>query len=294
MIHFVTLPEVQYTLTTLERLTRTPASKTLTVQHYSVSPADFVRTHDIVILCDLERYGKDELVQLQRYADNCLSLGARVLNHPAKAGGRFTTLERLWDAGINPFRVYRYPYSVGKIKLPAFIRDEYSHNGPASALLYSESDILDAAEQFFKDQHHWPLVVEYAETRDSEADQYVKYGAFYLAGAVVPRHRFVNTDWVVKMSNNWTRNDLELEARYIEENTAEAHIRSAFMHAKIEYGRIDFATKSDGGIVVFEINTNPMVLDRGEITDGPRAVTTSQPFFTLFQAALNHLAMSNS
>ena len=101
-------------------------------------------------------------------------------------------------------------------------------------------------------------MVEFADTAGPDG-LYHKYGAYYVAGRVVPRSLVFRSDWMVKAARRpevpvWEH--VALEREYLDTNPHEPWIRDIFSAAHIDYGRIDYSMHGDRP-TVWEINTNP-------------------------------------
>ncbi|BBK30503.1 hypothetical protein EDC65_2055 [Stella humosa] len=186
--------------------------------------------------------------------------GCRLLNHPTLALRRYELLRLLHHRGINDFDVYRVTDRRRPRRYPVFLRRDNNHSGPLSILL-EDAAALDRAVEGLRGRG-WPLqsviIVEFSDTGD-EAGVYRKYGAFRVGPAIVPAHVDASRDWSVKDDVLDMAGDREREFHFIEHNPWEAPIRRAFELARIDYGRIDFSLRGDGSIVVWEINTNPLI-----------------------------------
>lgn len=188
-----------------------------------------------------------------------------LLNHPLRVMRRYEMLRTLFEAGRNPFDVYRLTEARQPRRFPVFLRREDDHAGPRSELLGDASVLARATEQLVstgQDREGW-LVAEYVDTRTVDG-AFRKYGAFYIAGAnngtVIPRHVQTASDWMVKgTSREFAADNLKHEQAYVASNPHADQIRELFALARIDYGRIDYALGRDGRLVVFEINTNPQL-----------------------------------
>ncbi|MEQ8835806.1 MAG: hypothetical protein RID07_03280, partial [Lacipirellulaceae bacterium] len=84
--------------------------------------------------------------------------------------------------------------------------------------------------------------------------------------------------------------DQRFSAEELEYVNGNAHSRanaSVFQTCGLEYGRIDYATKDDK-LVVFEINTNPTVIDIGDMNNRARLEATNA-FVRRFAMSLDAL-----
>lgn len=216
---------------------------------------------DIDVVPARQRAAAVELwTQLQRAGDR-----VRLLNDPSLMLRRFELLEALNAAGINRFRAYRVEDRRAIERYPVFLKREDAHSGSLSRLLESPAEVDRAivravirgvpAERI--------IIVEFCDTADANG-LYRKYGAFSVAGRILPRHMFATTNWTVREA---TRNTplglLEEERRYVAGNPHEEQIARVFEIANIDYGRIDYSLLGDS-IQVWEININPTYLLRAK------------------------------
>lgn len=226
------------------------------------------------IFSDLDRVHPDWLSRLQEYWDDLRRAGtARLLNEPARVQTRLLLLRKLHATGVNDFNAY----PVGPHKPPAprrfpvFIRAANDHEGPVTELIHSQPELLQYLEhcaqlgKLSRDS----IVVEFVDTADS-CGIYRKYAAFRFGPHIVPAHIVTGRDWVVKSTNSESgARYLAEELDYVESNPHAAQLMGLFARANIDYGRIDYGLR-DGRIQVFEINTNPIIMHRGEGSDPRR------------------------
>jgi hypothetical protein len=222
----------------------------------------------VVVICDLERMTPDyekRLTQIfARWKEQPLS--PLILNRPPRVLRRFELLRKLYKAGVNKTDVHRLddPDSIEKTALPCFIRDEAGHhlNPAPPRLLHTRDELIEEKLRLHENgvSAFGKLVVEVEDTRDDKG-YYCKSAYFRVADSYIPAHRFWNSHWFVKNTEQslLTRNPelIEKERSFIQSDPHGAEIARIFDLAGIEYGRIDYGVRADGGIHVFEINTNP-------------------------------------
>ncbi|HUG12460.1 MAG TPA: hypothetical protein VMM36_15690, partial [Opitutaceae bacterium] len=144
------------------------------------------------------------------------------------------------------------------VRYPVFMRFEDQHIGALTPLLKTRAEAEDWIAQLAADGEQMDRIIatEFVETIDHQR-LYRKFGAFRIAGKIVPRHMFVGTHWEVKQATN-TKSAFRRreEYGYLRENPHADRILEIFDMAGLQYGRIDYALK-DGRIQVWEINDNP-------------------------------------
>jgi hypothetical protein len=195
------------------------------------------------------------------------------LNNPYQVKRRYALCRNLYERNINAFNVYRL-HEKADCTFPVFIRDEYDHQGALTYLIYNTEDLNRTISQF--SEREKLLIVEFVDVSESMWGCFHKYGAFYLDGQIIPRHFFISDDWNVKNSSVNMSSIQKFEQNYIDSNPHQELLKPIFIEAGIEYGRIDYAI-TDNGIQVFEINTNPTIVDMGDLEkDNPRLFATTE------------------
>lgn len=187
-----------------------------------------------------------------------LAPGMTLLNDPVRCLFRQALLDTLADRGINRFRAYPSRQADRITRFPVFIRGERDHGGSFTDLLHSQRDLERAlfALRFRGHGRDDLLIVEFCDTVDS-AGNYRKYSAFRVGNAIVPAHVMRGAHWVVKSEgSDRTRELVEEDLAFIEENPHEQWLREVFTLAGVEYGRMDYGVMN-GVPQVWEINLNP-------------------------------------
>lgn len=213
------------------------------------------------VFADLERLEPAERAmagELRRQLASSVP-AERLLNDPARTLRRYELLELLADRGINRFRAHRLSESLELPAAPSFLRDEAQHVGPLSPVLRDRRDLERALARAFWFGHDPAqlLLVEFCDTRGPD-DVYRKYSAFVVGDRILPRE--------VEFSHRWHQQDIDLvdprfvveERTYLEANPHAALLLEIARLAGIDYGRFDYGLR-DGGIQVWEVNTNPIV-----------------------------------
>lgn len=201
---------------------------------------------------------------LEIAGQTCAQLGAapsgfRVVNRPERVLYRFDLLRKLFEAGINDFRVHRARDAGQVARFPVFVRRRDDHLGTLTPLL-PDPQQLARALRFLRLQGHRRddlLVVEFCDTRGGDG-LYRKYAAFVVGDRILPRHVLFSRRWMLKQPD-LSNPELEKEkTRYLESNPHEESLRRICALAGIEYGRIDYGLRY-GRVQVWEINTHPTV-----------------------------------
>jgi hypothetical protein len=194
----------------------------------------------------------------------------RLLNHPERSLGRYELLRALRERGTNRYDVTRVCEWRGEAEFPVFLRRSGDHVGPRTPLLWDAGEVDAALEKLRArggDPSDW-LVVGFADCAD-DAGYYRKYGAFWVDGVLLPRHVFFSRHWVQKWADLRGGGWAEEELAYVRGCPHAELLRPIFELARIDYGRIDYSLGKDG-LQVWEINTNPIILDAFDRDDSTR------------------------
>lgn len=222
------------------------------------------------IFADLERLTPEETDQATIVWNTLAESGrdVRLLNHPARSMRRFELLRHLYDCGINDFNVYRVTDIDQPRRFPVFVRTESDHNGSMTTLLHTQAELRDEIDNLTAEGHNRDnkITVEFTDVAD-ERGVYHLYQAFIVGSKIVALGLELSYDWINK-GESFPSDDEFVNAnqRYVETNPHESLLRPVFELARIEYGRMDYAVV-DGQIRVFEINTNPYVIENVALED---------------------------
>jgi len=221
-----------------------------------------------VVFCDVERMGAEQEDRIAALARGWRDSGAAplMLNTPPRALRRYALMKALKREGINRADVVRLdePGAIDRIRFPCFIRYENGHiDRGGEPVLLATPDALAARLADMRAQGetlYGKIAAEYEDVRDT-AGRHAKYSYFRVGDALVAGHRFVHDHWFVKAPSQALLErapDLvDAERAFVEEAPFRDVIGHVFDIAGIEYGRVDFGVRADGGLHVFEINTNP-------------------------------------
>lgn len=268
MIHYVCTQRHSYTLG-------------LFLAHYAGGIAEHVRLLDhptffrldriqggVVILTDFDRLSPEDLARAARYREFLTRPGSPVVvfNDPGATLQRFDLLRRLHDSGMNSFNVYRIDEPHPGIRFPVFIRHERGHGRILSGLLADEAALGARLSEIAADPEERDatdlMIVEFANRPFADGN-YRKYGAFRVGETIYPQHCFIRGTWMIRglppMSEITAEGFAEHE-RFLRDNPHAEQLRKVFDFAGVDYGRIDYCVV-EGKVQVFEINTNPTVMN---------------------------------
>jgi hypothetical protein len=243
------------------------------------------------IFTGLEHLSSRELEYAARAWKGLRSANDKVLlcNHPLRVLRRYELLRALNEKGINGFNVYRLGEFRQPKHFPVFLRHANDHAGPRTELLKNSNELQRAKDSLLEQcicPDDW-IITEFFEARGHDG-LFRKYGAFLVNGQIIPRHLHISRDWMIKRSDPETVAKVkEEEWTYVHDNPHADELREIFAIAKTDYGRIDY-TIHDGGIRVFEINTNPQILNPGQSRD-PARIRVKQLFADRFISALREM-----
>lgn len=229
----------------------------------------------------------DRAARFHRYLQHEAGVATPCLNHPRESAMRFTLLRRLWDAGINDFNVYRLNEVERVERFPVFLRHERGHRSPVSPLLASRDELNRGVARAIATGGDSDdiMIVEFWNKPDAQG-QFRKFGAYRVGDTIYSQHCFTREHWYVKGPRYGVAADRAAHEWYVQANPHREQLRRIFDLAGIDYGRIDYAVVDDR-IQVYEINTNPTVLD-----DAPRREGDfdNAPFASMHEAAMLAIA----
>ncbi len=271
MIYFITFPGHRYTVGYFFDLASDLSAQSV---DYNAIDLSKINADDTVVFTDIDRCNDEKLKEIILIYDKIKAKGCRCLNNPRKVLRRLDLSNALYQKEINKYRMFRIKKrKEEQIKYPVFIRSEFEHNGPLSSLLFSSNE-LETVIKTNRMEDKELVVVEYIDATNGKKNQFNKYGAFYVNGKVIPRHFYLSSDWNVKNTTLDEAISVQLEKEYCATNPHEAFIKQIFEIGKIDFGRIDYALTTDG-FQVFEINTNPMIIEREDVLlSNPRRAIT--------------------
>ena len=211
------------------------------------------------VFTDFDRLSSYELESACCIASSLRSAApeANIHNSPERVLERYPLLKRLHAEGLNQFSVSRYDAGERPHRYPVFIRLEDDCQGPDSPLIENE-EAFDHAIRELQEKGKTPkrrIIVEFCAERDRDG-YYRKYGAFNIAGKIIPQHILRSQGWNVKRSG-LESDDLFAaeELAYARDNPHAEILQKIFALAGIDFGRIDYGLV-DGKIQTYEINSN--------------------------------------
>jgi hypothetical protein len=221
------------------------------------------------VFTDLDRLNGFEIDAATEVAKSLVAADpmVRITNWPNKPAGRYTLLRRLYEAGLNSFKVWRLDEERAPDAFPVFIRREDDALGPESPLLHTEGEFRAEVARLRAEGKALTgrIAVQYLSARD-EQGRHRKYGAFRFGDRILPQHLMVSDSWNVKRAmTNLTAQQVEEERDFVVNNPHADQLMKIFDLAEIDFGRADYCV-SNGRIEVFEINTNPQ-FPRARITN---------------------------
>lgn len=288
MIHYIVTREHAYTIGDFLRHWKTTLATR--IQPWAIDYAMLYKgptPPGIYIFSDLDRYSPEQTAWAIEAADQIRATKtAELINHPGEAAGRLQLLRDLYVDGVNSFTAHPYPTPPeANIRFPALVRRASGHEGPVGDLVTSSDSLRAAGEALRQSVGDDVIAVEFRDTQYADG-LYRKYSCFRIGDAIVPRHLLFSRSWITKTPDILTEALAQEEHQYVTCNPHEAQVRVVFDRANIQYGRIDYAVRPDGGgIEVWEINTNPYISRRpNEVHPLRRA--TNQLAILAFQSAM--------
>lgn len=262
MIVFVTAPGHAYTVASLVRGTYGAATPPVGTAAY---PALFLADaipRATYVFTDQERLTPAERALAAACYAAMTAAGLRCLNDPARIPGRYSLLRALAAAGINAHTAWRADERPSPRRFPVFIRREDGHHPPLGGLIATK-DALERrlAEIAASGEALSGLIVVEFNAEPVADGVWRKFGSFRVAGGFHADHCDFEGSWLVKLGDDALATDERLAAEYafVRDNAVPPAVKDAFALAAIDYGRADHAIV--GGVpVIFEINTNPLLL----------------------------------
>lgn len=212
----------------------------------------------------------------------------KLLNAPFTSLNRIELLNKLYHHKVNEFRCFSSNQMPNNIHFPVFARKGKNHFGIMKDLIYSDDDLKKIIESVLSKgyQGNEILITEFVDTSD-ENQIYRKYSAFLVDEVIIPRHIFFSKKWMIKgakLSESFMINE---ELEYLRTNPHQDELKKIFSLGGINYGRIDYSI-SNGKIVVWEINSNPMIASSSSLKKPQRK--SSHELFTLnFTSAFENI-----
>ena len=211
------------------------------------------------LFLDIERLTPERLISVpKRIAQLERAMpGIRIVNRPDRIVDRLTIMRRLFEAGINDFRVLPVTHPPEDLRYPVFLRGMQDHEGPRSTLMATPEELTRAVAELPSPDGF--AITEYIDARNAEG-LHEKRSYMRIADQLFPAARDVSRNWVCKgeYSNPEGVPQPDIELAFLNGTEDREALRHAFEVTGIEYGRADYAVV-DGHPQLFEINTNPWV-----------------------------------
>ncbi|MFI5403432.1 MAG: hypothetical protein ACHQ1G_10875, partial [Planctomycetota bacterium] len=275
MIHYLaTAGHDRHTMRRFRRWWAGPLADRIRIHAYERLPGMAAAEPGLYVFSDLERLRPHERAAAAELHARLLAAGPafRVLNDPLRALRRRELLAALHERGVNPFRAWPAMGPFAAARFPVFVRAANAHEGSFTGLLRRPEEVEPAIRRVLR--WHWRyrredlLVVEFQDTADASGT-FRKYSAMRIGPVLLARHLLHGDTWVVKKPERLDAARLAEEQEFLDSFPHRDQVASAFEIAGIEYGRIDYAVLN-GRVVVWEINTNPVVIPH------PRRVAASR------------------
>ncbi len=184
----------------------------------------------------------------------------RLLNDPSRVLLRFALLRKLYDAGLNPYNVYRLRQLLHVRRFPVFARGERGHDWPVSSLLEDRYRLRQFLAGLDENVDRDDLMIcEYCAQPAAEG-VFRKLSAYRIGDQMISGETVHDESWCVKYGKKGIASETlyEDELRLVCDNPHAERLERVFDLAGIDYGRADYGLVN-GEIVVYEINTNPML-----------------------------------
>ncbi|MBY6046188.1 hypothetical protein [Vannielia litorea] len=213
------------------------------------------------IFTDFERMSPPWLEVAATLRARTLEAGGPVLNDPARFLPRAALLRALQAEGINRFGCWLPALGERPERFPCFLRTGWAHRGVLGDLLQNAQEAEAALEAALKAGHTLSdlMFIEYAGLA-REGGVFRKRAAYAVAGEVVPALTVSQRHWVAKSGEVGAASAAQYAA-----DEAEMHayphvqtVRRVMALAGQQFGRVDFGL-TEGGVAVFELNTNPYI-----------------------------------
>ena len=221
----------------------------------------------LFIFSDIDRLNSKQMesaIYLCKYIIKNYSEGL-IINHPQRVLTRYPLLNCLWKKGINRFRAFTMAERTAPMKFPVFIRRNHDHKGPLTGFITNKNELDQHLDTLLSSGENPDdlLIIEFCDTKSSDGT-YRKYSAFRIENRIIPAHIIFSRNWVAKDSPPEPLCDEE--KIFLSDNPHREELLKIFRLANIGYGRIDYGLL-DGKIQVWEINTNPILIQQHDKYD---------------------------
>lgn len=259
MFRFLTSTGHGYTVGALVQPFADPDTPRCEVTTYDALLRSTHTARAVHVFTDMERLSDGQLVAAAGLYRALGDAGIPCLNNPARVMTRYQLLCNLFEAGVNPFAVYRADGRPKPSQFPVFVRNESDHDGPMSALIKDQDELDGYLKRLTEGGRplRGLLVVEYA-AEAAPGGLWRKTGTYRIGKNHSIHSQIPSDNWVIKQYAPHLANDaLQLEEKaVVVANDVPEPVRRAFDIAGVEWGRADHA-RYRGRDVIYEINTNP-------------------------------------
>lgn len=260
MINIITTSRYGYTHVVLTE-EDTPFSANLIT--YEDLFSDKVIPRGVFVFTDFDRLDDEGLAAAANVYRRLKAdpLNYRVLNDPEKVLKRYELLRTLYKKRLNPFNVYLTNELVKIRSFPVFVRHQSGHDWPVTSLIADRYELKQSLKKLSEEgvDDSSLMIVEFC-AKPVQENVYQKLSAYRVSDKVFQGESVHEDNWCVKYGKMGISGDdlyqkeldMFLNKSYLDD------ISAIFNTANIEYGRMDYGLV-DGEVVVFEINTNPMM-----------------------------------
>ena len=262
MLHFLVMDQARHQLQKYLRHWGGELASRVSLLAYEELPPPERLPAGVYVFCDRDRYPPPlHEVALAAWAElSSRGEGVRLLNDPARVMGRVELLRDLHRRGVNRFAVHEIDADPAAVRFPVFVRRSREHTGALSPLINNKRDLRRTIGELRKGglRPKQLLIVEFLDTLCDGV--FRKYAATRVGERTFAHHILFKDKWEVKAPSLVSPAFVAEEAAYQADDPYRDQVSEVFDRAGIDYGRMDFALV-DGRIQVWEINTNPTLLD---------------------------------
>jgi hypothetical protein len=286
MIYYICHRKYAYTLAVFFRYFRNDLADRLRFLSYDA----FFQMNEIdtgvFVFTDFDRLDSEQMRRAKKRANllDRADTSNVILNDPNRFLGRFDLLQTLHARDPQAPATQRLVDWKQVKDFPVFIRGERDHLAALSGLIDTATALETTAKRLLNEHSNIDdvMIIQF-QNQPNDAGFYEKYGAFRVGDTIYGQHLFQHQNWWVKENAaDWSNLQRARHFDYIDKNPHADLLMPIFKAAGIEYGRIDYGLM-EGRVVVFEINTNPVVNSRPPL---PHLGYDAQKYADLHNAAM--------